>query len=107
MKYNKNSSYEGGIIAVDLSPKSQATVIPDSIDFRLNEGYTINVNLWIVQAIRRNIEIVYSHEHDIHREDKIQFIKALRRHLNVGLIEAKKIAEWFMDNVDRDVVGKL
>ena len=99
------TEYKGGIRQVNLN--NQTPSIPDSIDFRWNENHCINVNFWVVQALRRNVELHYSDYDQTESENKIGFIKALRLNFSIGLKEAKDIAEWFMDNVDRDCIGKI
>lgn len=86
--------YAGGIKLVRLV---QDEVIPDSVDFEFHHA-TINVNFWLVQALRKATG---------GDENKINFIKAIRLTFTLGLKEAKDIAEWFLNNVHREVAGKL
>lgn len=104
------SRYAGGIKQVDMQ---LVETVPDSIDFAMREGVTININLWMFQAIRRNILMVepgydlQGKEVEKGREDIISTIKAIRKHYSLGLREAKDIVEWFFANIDRDVIGQL
>lgn len=103
MRINHATPQGEGILTVQLS--STERNIPYSIDFVMTNGSTINVSFWLVQAVRQAVPML-DDSYDS-SENKIMFIKALRLTFNFGLKEAKDIAEWFLDNVDRSVCGKF
>lgn len=104
MLINHNTPQGEGILTVQLSRAD--AVIPYSIDFVM-ASHTINVNFWLVQTVRMAVPMLYSEYDRNEMENKIGFIKVLRLTFQLGLKEAKDIAEWFMDNVDRNVQGKF
>lgn len=103
------SRYAGGVKQVDFQ---LAETVPYSIDFAMREGVTVNINLWIFQAIRRNIPMIEP-GYDLQgkevkgREDIISTIRAVRNYYSLGVKGAKDIVDWFFANVDRDVIGDL
>jgi len=108
-RITRYSRYAGGIKQVDLQ---LFETVPDSIDFAMREGVTININLWMFQAIRRNIPMIepgydLQGKEVMGRENGIMTIKAVRKNFSLGLKEAKDIVEWFFANLDRDVIGEL
>jgi hypothetical protein len=109
MKYNSYTPYKGGTLIVAIA---SGVVLPDSIDFQFNER-TVTVDFWLVQCVRQTIEFypsdawTDSNPDAYQKENKIQFIKAVRRIYSLGLKESKDIAEWFMDNVERSVSVRI
>lgn len=108
MKFNSYTPYKGGTLTVAM-PSSQS--IPDAVNFEFADR-TVTVDFWLVQTIRCTIESYPSYDNDnpsisVEKENKIQFIKAVRRIYSLGLKEAKDIAEWFMENVDRSVTVRI
>lgn len=107
MKYNSYTPYKGGTLTVAM-PSAQS--IPDAVTFEFADR-TITVDFWLVQLVRQSIELIYPDYSDDSnssgKEDKIQFIKCIRRIYSLGLKESKDIAEWFWDNVERSVTVKV
>lgn len=103
--YNTYTPYKGGNIVVQIA---SAVGIPDTVEFVFNE-YSMSVNFWLVQVIRRSIPMLTSDysDFDVQRENKIMVIKAIRSVYKCGLKEAKDIAKWFIANVERSTEGKI
>lgn len=105
MKMTVNTPNVGGTLQVNIGTVRGG--VPNTIDFVVNQDSGINVSVWLFQAIRRNVPLRYSDYDRLESEDKIGIIKAIRTHFHLGLKEAKDITEWFLENMERDVVGTL
>lgn len=107
MLYNEYTPYSGGVLTVQIASHVS---IPDRVDFVYGER-TVSVDFWLVQTIRQAVPMLTPSLDDYNakeKENKLMFIKALRQHLDVGgLKECKDVAEWFINNVDRGISGKL
>ncbi len=107
MKITSFTPYAGGTVIVAMQ---SAVSIPDRIAFQFSADKIVDVDFWLVQTIRGTIEMydVYPDDKPSHQtENKIQFIKAIRRIYSLGLKESKDIAEWFMENVDRSAIPRI
>jgi hypothetical protein len=98
MKYTRYSIVDFRTEQVTFGALPQG--VPSEVSFQWSTyGTPIAVSTNSMQFLRRAVPTLESGS-----ENKIQFIKHIRGLLRCGLKEAKDIADWFFENLDRDVL---